>query len=226
MNFVKHLILLMATAGVQSAVAAMNHNGMMMDETGMIMNSNTDNVPRDCKKIAGDVNITVRAGHKQAKKFNGIMYAFDQQQWEVPPCSRINVTFINEDKIRHQFMIHDLPGYIYPQGMFTMEIYGPGQKTASIIVPSQRKTYLVHCEVPQHMEKGMKAQLKVDGGDGDLPSIPGISAAVNADSYWVDWDKSAWGVLLVSFFAGAAVLLLLNRIKRNPAREIEEETGS
>jgi hypothetical protein len=226
MNFVKHLILLMAMASVQPAVAAMNHNGMMMDETGMIMNHNTDNVPRDCKKIAGDVNITVRAGHKQAKKFNGIMYAFDQQQWEVPPCSRINVTFINEDKIRHQFMIHDLPGYIYPQGMFTMEIYGPGQKTASFIVPSQRKTYLVHCEVPQHMEKGMKAQLKVDGGDGDLPSIPGISAAVNADSYWVDWDKSAWGVLLVSFFAGAAVLLLLNRIKRNPAREIEEETGS
>jgi hypothetical protein len=226
MNFVKHLILLMAMASVQPAVAAMNHNGMMMDETGMIMNHNTDNVPRDCKKIAGDVNITVRAGHKQAKKFNGIMYAFDQQQWEVPPCSRINVTFINEDKIRHQFMIHDLPGYIYPQGMFTMEIYGPGQKTASFIVPSQRKTYLVHCEVPQHMEKGMKAQLKVDGGDGDLPSIPGISAAVNADSYWVDWDKSAWGVLLVSFFAGAAVLLLLNRIKHNPGREIEEETGS
>jgi hypothetical protein len=226
MNFVKRLILLTTLAGVQPAIAAMNHNGMMMDETGMIMNSNTDNVPRDCKKIAGDVNITVRAGHKQAKKFNGIMYAFDQQQWEVPPCSRINVTFINEDKIRHQFMIHDLPGYIYPQGMFTMEIYGPGQKTASFIVPSQRKTYLVHCEVPQHMEKGMKAQLKVDGGDGDLPSIPGISAAVNADSYLVDWDKSAWGVLLVSFFAGAAVLLLLNRIKHNPAREIEEETES
>lgn len=199
---------------MQPVAAAMNHNGMIMDETGMIMNSNTDKVPRDCKKIAGDVNITVRAGHKQAKKFNGIMYAFDQQQWDVPPCSRINVTFINEDKIRHQFMIHDLPGYLYPQGMFTMEIYGPGQKTASFIVPSQRKTYLVHCEVPQHMEKGMKAQLKVDGGDGDLPSIPGISAAVNADSYRVDWDKSAWGALLVSFFAGAAVLWLLNRIKR------------
>jgi hypothetical protein len=214
MIFVNHLILLITLVVMQPAVAAMNHNGMIMDETGMIMNSNTDKVPRDCKKIAGDVNITVRAGHKQAKKFNGIMYAFDQQQWDVPPCSRINVTFINEDKIRHQFMIHDLPGYLYPQGMFTMEIYGPGQKTASFIVPSQRKTYLVHCEVPQHMEKGMKAQLKVDGGDGDLPSIPGISAAVNADSYGVDWNKSAWGVLLASFFAGAAVLLLLNRIKR------------
>ncbi|WP_020157417.1 cupredoxin domain-containing protein [Methylobacter marinus] len=214
MSFTKHLILLMALAGAQPALAAMNHNGMIMDETGMIMNSNTDKLPRDCQKIAGDVNITVRAGHKYARKFNGIMYAFDQQQWEAPPCSRINVTFINEDKIRHQFMIHDLPGYIYPQGMFTMEIYGPGQKTASFIVPSQRKTYLVHCEVPQHMEKGMKAQLKVDGGDGDLPSIPGLSAAVIPDSYEVDWDKSAWGALLVSFFAGAAVLLLLNRIKR------------
>jgi malonyl CoA-acyl carrier protein transacylase len=33
------------------------------------------------------------------------------------------------------------------------------------------------------MEKGMKAQLKVGKGDGDLPSIPGVTAYVVADDY-------------------------------------------
>jgi hypothetical protein len=33
------------------------------------------------------------------------------------------------------------------------------------------------------MEKGMKAQLKVGKGDGDLPSIPGVTAPVVADDY-------------------------------------------
>jgi hypothetical protein len=33
------------------------------------------------------------------------------------------------------------------------------------------------------MEKGMKAQLKVGKGDGDLPSIPGVTAFVVADDY-------------------------------------------
>jgi len=33
------------------------------------------------------------------------------------------------------------------------------------------------------MEKGMKAQLKVGDGDGDLPSIPGVTALANPDDY-------------------------------------------
>ncbi|MGZ5045180.1 MAG: cupredoxin domain-containing protein, partial [Methylobacter sp.] len=142
----------------------MHYGSMMMDEKGMIMNANSDNLPKDCPKISGDVNITIRAGQKHALKFPGKMFAFDNQEWDVKPCSRINITFINDDQIRHQLMIHGLPGYIYPQGMFHLELYGQGELKASLIVPSQKKTYLVHCELAQHMEKGMKAQLKVDGG--------------------------------------------------------------
>jgi len=210
---IKHVFLMLAL-GMPALHAQAGMEGMVMDETGMIMNYNNDKIPRDCPKIAGDVDITVHGGHEYAKKFNGSMYAFDQQQWDVAPCSRINLTFINDDKIRHQFMIHDLPGYIYPKGMFTIEVNGPGQKKASFILPSQIKTYLVHCEVPQHMEKGMKAQIKVGGGDGDLPSIPGISAPANPDVYGVEWNKTAWLALLASFLAGAALLLLLNKLKR------------
>ena len=185
-----------------SATAMMNHGGMMMDEKGMIMNANSDNLPRDCQKLAGDVDITIRAGQKHARRFNGKVFAFDQQEWDVAPCSRINITFINDDDIRHQLMIHGLPGYLYPDGMFHLELYGPGELKASLIVPSQKKTYLVHCELPQHMEKGMKAQLKVDGGDVDLPSIPGLTEPVRADVYPVDWNNATWLILMFSIIAG------------------------
>ena len=198
------LIGLMMLAVLESA-SAMNHGGMLMDEKGMIMNANSDNLPRDCPAISENVDITIHAGQKHALKFTGKMFAFDQQEWNVKPCAKINITFINDDQIRHQLMIHGLPGYLYPEGMFHLELYGEGQLQASLILHSQKKTYLVNCELPQHMEKGMKAQLKVDGGDGDLPSIPGISKPVKADVYPVDWTRLSVSVLLLSALIGCAI---------------------
>lgn len=194
---------------ISPAFAAMDMSRMMMDEKGMVMNANPDKLPQDCPKISENVDITIRAGHKHAAKFTGKMYAFDQQEWNVKPCAKINVTFINDDQIRHQVMIHGLPGYLYPDGMVHLELYGEGQLKASFIVPSRKKTYLVHCEITQHAEKGMKAQLKVDGGDGDLPSIPGISAPVNADSYTVDWTTTTWAVLGLCVLLGFVIPLMI-----------------
>jgi len=71
----------------------------------------------------------------------------------------------------------------------------------------------VHCELAQHMEEGMKAQLKVDGGDGDLPSIPGISEPVKADIYAVDWNNNIWLVLVVCVLVGGIVPYFLLRNK-------------
>ena len=214
----KTLILGLAIlAGINPTSAMMHHDGMIMDDKGMIMNANTDKLPKDCQKISGDVDISVHAGQKHALKFNGKMFAFDQQEWNVKPCSRVNITFINDDNIRHQFMIHGLPGYLYPQGMFHLELYGAGKLKASLIMPGQKKTYLVHCELAQHMEKGMKAQLKVDGGDGDLPSIPGISKPVKADVYPVDWTPSTLAALLLCLAAGAILPILI--IRKWPLRK-------
>jgi hypothetical protein len=157
--------------------------------------------------------LTIHAGQQYATKFNGKMFAFDLQEWNVAPCAKINITFINDDQIRHQLMIHGLPGYLYPEGMLHLELYGQGELQASVILPSQKKTYLVHCELAQHAEKGMKAQLKVGGGDGDLPSIPALSAPVKTDVYALDWMAMKWGgvlVLLVSFiifYAGRVLFL-------------------
>jgi hypothetical protein len=67
--------------------------------------------------------------------------------------------------------------------MFHLEVSGPAKISGTLILPPGDKTYLVHCDIAQHMEKGMKAQLKVGKGDGDLPSIPGVTAYVIPDDY-------------------------------------------
>ncbi len=209
------LLLIFQLFGLSDAFAAMQHGGMYMDETGMIMNANPDRLPADCPTISKEVNLTVRAGSEHAQKLAGAMFAFEPRSWEVPGCAKINLTFINDDQIRHQLMIHGLPGYLYPEGMMHLELYGKGQLTASLIVPSRPKTYLVHCELPLHMEKGMKAQLKVAGGDGDLPSIPGLTSPARPDSYAVNWNRNAWLLLGVMAALGLSPLLWLNRDPRD-----------
>ncbi len=190
----------------------MNHGGMMMDASGMVMNENSDQLPHGCDAVAGDVEITVHAGRKYAARFNGKIFAYDQQQWNVAPCSRVKITLINDDSIRHQLMIHGLPPRLHPAGMFHLELYGRGTISGTLIMPKESKTYLVHCEVPQHQEHGMKAQLKVAGGDGDLPAIPGISADVTPDHYPVEWRKSNWLMLLVAVVMGGLLATGLLRL--------------
>ncbi len=176
------------------------HEGMNMDLDGAVMNENTDKLPQDCPSLAGEVEITVKAGKKYAREHNGKMFGYDRNEWEVGPCTRVKLTFVNEDDVRHQWMMHGLPKYLYPQAMFHIEVTGPAQKTGTFIVPSTRRTYFVHCDIAQHMEKGMKAQLKVAGGDGDLPSIPGLAGDPYPDRYEVaDWG---WPTVLVIGFAG------------------------
>jgi hypothetical protein len=169
-----------------------DHTKMLMDHGdghlmemsgGMVMGQNTDKLPGGCDSISETKEITVHAGHKYAEKFPGRMFAFDTQEFNFKPCTKLTVHFINEDKIRHQWMMHGLPKYLYPKGMFHLEVSGPAKISGTLILPPGDKTYLVHCDIAQHMEKGMKAQLKVGDGDGDLPSIPGVTAPVIPDDY-------------------------------------------
>ncbi|MEE9344797.1 MAG: copper oxidase [Methylococcales bacterium] len=159
-------------------------DGHLMDMGGaMVMNHNTERLPESCSKVSGDVEITVHAGHKYSKKFPGTVYAFDKQEWHVKPCTRLTVHFINDDHIRHQWMVHGLPKYIYKSGMFHMEVTGPGKVSGTFILPANDQTYLVHCDMAQHMEKGLKAQLIVGKGGPPIPSVPGSTAALFPDTY-------------------------------------------
>jgi hypothetical protein len=163
----------------------MNHgDGHLMDMAGgMVMGNNPDTLPGGCEKIAETKEITVHAGHKYAEKFPGRMFAFDTQEFQFKPCTKLTVHFFNDDNVRHQWMMHGLPKYLYPKGMFHLEISGPAKISGTLILPPGDKTYMVHCDIAQHMEKGMKAQLKVGKGDGDLQSIPNVTANTFADDY-------------------------------------------
>lgn len=174
------------------AAEYLNHDGMLMNHGdghlmdmagGMVMGNNPDTLPGGCDKVAETKEITVHAGHKYAEKFPGRMFAFDTQELQFKPCTKLTVHFINDDNVRHQWMMHGLPKYLYPKGMFHLEVSGPAKISGTLILPPGDKTYLVHCDIAQHMEKGMKAQLKVGKGDGDLPSIPNITANTIQDDY-------------------------------------------
>jgi hypothetical protein len=194
-------------APAQASAAHQGHVGMKMDMDGAVMNENYDKLPQDCQSLGGDYKFTVHAGKKHAEQFPEYVFAYDQREWNVDPCSRITITFINDDQVRHQFMLHGLPMYLYHQGMFHIEVNGGAQKTGTFIVPSTQRTYFVHCDMAQHTEKGLRAQLKVGGGNGDLPSVPGISGHPFPDTYDVRWTWTAFGVV-----AGASVLGLLTAL--------------
>lgn len=172
-----------------------DHDAMLMDHGdghlmdmggGMVMGQNPDKLPGGCDSISETKEITVHAGHKYAENFPGRMFAFDTQEFNFKPCTKLTVHFVNEDHIRHQWMMHGLPKYLYPKGMFHLEVTGPAKISGTLILPPGDQTYLVHCDIAQHMEKGMKAQLKVGKGAGDLPSIPGVTAYVLTDDYKAD----------------------------------------
>jgi len=153
------------------------HEGheMQFDSDGMVMNSNLDRLPLNCAAISEDVEFTVYGGTRYAKEFAQRTFAYSQHEFEVPPCSRVKINFVNDDQVRHQWMLHGLPRYLYPQGMFHLEAAGGKTVSGSFIVPADDATYLVHCDITQHMEKGMKAQLVVGKGAGNLWSVPGVS---------------------------------------------------
>jgi len=100
-----------------SQMEGMDHSGhgghegheMEFDAGGMVMNTNSDRLPPGCPEIRRDYEFTVRAGTRYAEPFSGNTFGLSQHAFEVEPCSRITFTFINEDAVRHQFMIHKLP---------------------------------------------------------------------------------------------------------------------
>jgi len=196
-------------------ISATSQAGMRMGEWGMVMNENHDQLPQGCAKIEGEQSIIIKAGREYAKEFPGTIFGYSQHEFKFPKCTKVQVTFINEDDIRHQFMIHGLPTYLHSEGMFHMELYGRGETTGSFITPKTDETYLAHCDIAQHMEKGMKAQVKVGGGNGDLPSIPGITGQLNINTYDLDMSISNVSIVVVLFLLGfISCLFLILRKKK------------
>jgi hypothetical protein len=190
---------------------------MSMDANGMTMNQNTDLLPRDCDRVRGEHAIEVRAGHRYAKDLPGAMFGFSANEWVVGACSQVTVTLVNEDEVRHQWMVHGLPRYLYPGGMFHLEASGGQSRSGSFIVPSDHRTYLVHCDLTQHMEKGMKAQLKVGRGSGDLWSVPGRTGDLE---HARAASHAGWRAPVLAFFIVFVFSLLTWRWLRPPEQKV------
>jgi len=145
--------------------------------TAKVVNENTDDLPSGCEEVSEEIELEVRGGSEPAEGMDGVVFTFEQREWEIPACAQVTVTFVNTDPIRHQFMVHGT----YPNGSTLIELPGEGQDTATWIAPSAPASLMVHCGVNQHQQKGMKAQFLVDGGEGDIPNIPGISGLPEED---------------------------------------------
>jgi len=189
------------------------HHQHVMDGAGVVMNANTDRLPNGCAAVSGDVALTIHAGRRYAADVPGALFGMSQHEVRVPPCTRLTVTFVNEDEVRHQWMIHGLPKYLYPAGMFHIEAMGGGRQTGTFIVPAEDRTYLIHCDMAQHMEKGMRGQLVVGEGSGDLWAVPGVSDAFRRSDYLPGVPRTAL-LLALGLAAGLAVGWLLRRRER------------
>lgn len=210
-----------AAEGAATDHSRMDHSGhgdhaghqMSFDAEGMVMNTNRDRLPPGCPSIRRDYEFRVSAGTRYAAPFPGNVFGMSQHEFRVEPCSRVTFTFVNEDAVRHQFMIHNLPRNLYPQGMFHLEAAGGATKSGTLIVPSGDKTYLVHCDLAQHMEQGMKGQLVAGRGSGDLSSVPGVSARFRTDLY-----RNPAQLPLAAAGAGALALAALEWWRRRRRR--------
>jgi plastocyanin len=185
-----------------------DHHAMQMDSGSMVMNANRDSLPRGCEKISRNYQFDISAGSEYASGTPGMIFGMSQHEVKVQPCARLTVTFTNTDSVRHQWMVHGLPKYLYPTGMFHMEANAGVSVTGTFIVPADDRTYLIHCDMAQHMEKGMKGQLVVGAGSGDLWSVKGIGDPFYRDTYLPGY---VWALLVLAGLGGFAIALSLQR---------------
>lgn len=202
-------LLLSVIPGGPAASAAMRVS--FPAEGGVVVNENSDSLPHGCSSLSGTRNITVRAGKSFVTSPDNV-FTYNRHSWSVKPCSRLTVTFVNRDPIRHQWMVHGLPRYLYPMGMFTLSVTGPASVSGSFIVPGTPKTLLVHCDIPTHTERGMKAQIKVAGGDGNLPNIPGITGPRHPEPYTIRWTAITWTVFLLGLVGGIGAFFVYREL--------------
>lgn len=180
------MIILGSGEEVQPILDMRNGDGIRRTSYSAVVNENFDRLPLGCSELAGETEITVKAGVEFASEYPGTMFTYDEHSFEdIPPCTRVTVTFENMDSVRHQFMVHDLPPETYPMGMFNIEVTGPATETGTFITPPEDATLFVHCGVPEHEAKGMVAQIKVGNGDGDVEGMPGRVKG-NATTNFID----------------------------------------
>lgn len=131
-----------------------------------------------CESPRGDtLKLTINGGREFAEP--GEVYGFDIETINAERCQKVEVTFINSDKVRHAFMVDGL------SPAFMIELPAQGQKTASFIAPDIDVTLLLHCHVPGHDRAGMSGMAVIGNGDNDFVSTNISSDGGSLISLWV-----------------------------------------
>lgn len=200
-------LLLLPLMAVPQEMDHSQHN-MAVAQTGVVMNENRDTLPEGCTEVSEDHSFTIHAGRQYADDKHGMTFGLSQPEVRVSPCSRIEITFVNDDDVRHQWMVHGLPKYLYPTGMFHIEAMGRQTQKGVFIVPPEDRNYLIHCDMSQHMEKGMRGQLVVGAGSGDLWAVSGVSDNFYRAPYLSDNNVIAALLLAIAVFFGTLAIVL------------------
>jgi len=114
------IVVLIAIEPVYSS----EYHGMTVDDNGMVINENKDNIPTGCNDKVIDEELSIVADSHSQHKTKGTTFSFYPRVFNVKPCTRITVTFKNNDKVRHQWRVPGLPRFMYNGGMFHMEANG------------------------------------------------------------------------------------------------------
>ena len=130
-------------------------------ENGSVVNANPDALPPGCDAVDGERRLTVDAGREYAD--TGDAFGYDLDTVTAPACTRLVVTLVNHDDVRHQWVVDGLPAETYPGGFVAIEVADRGSVTASLVTPSQPGTYEGLSTLPQHEQHGMRLPLVVTG---------------------------------------------------------------
>jgi len=152
-----------------SSVSGSSSAAPFFDTAGLVRNSNTEHLPPDCEAISEEVSVTVRAGTGHVSAVGSQVFAYDQPLLEAAPCSRVTVTLVNEDAVRHQWVLSGLPGDLYAGGVLHLEANGGQRVTGSVILPGAAARYPVSCTLAEHAAHGMLAALVV--GEEAVPAV-------------------------------------------------------
>lgn len=170
-------------------------------ENGSVVNANSDSLPPGCEAVRGERRLTVDAGREYAAA--GEAFGYDLDTVTAPACTRLVVTLVNHDDVRHQWVVDGLPTDTYPGGYVAIEVADRGSVTAAFVTPSQPGTYEGLSTLPQHEQHGMRLPLVVTGDE-------------QTETRTTTTDESGSSVpgpdlFLALLAVGAAVLLAIRR---------------
>ncbi|WP_143052150.1 cupredoxin domain-containing protein [Halobacterium jilantaiense] len=168
-------------------------------ENGSVVNANGTVRPPGCEAIQGERRLTVDAGREYAA--DGDAFGYDLDSVTAPACTRLVVTLVNHDDVRHQWVVSGLPTATYPGGYVAIEVAHRGSVTAAFVTPSESGTYEGLSTLPQHEQTGMQLPLVVTGGASDQ-STATVTTTPDADG-----SAPGPGLLLAVVALAAAVLL-------------------